>query len=523
MLIQPPVRDFYLTRKRTIPYGLACIASTLKKEGVSVSLFDGLATSRSKIVDLPIEMEYLREFYPAPDSSPFSLFYHFRHFGYSYQHIAETAKQSGAFLIGISSLFTPYAGEALALAEAIKRGCRDTKIVLGGHHPTAFPEEVLKNDAVDYVLRGEGEVCMPHLAKAVAGNLPVESVPGIAYRLEDGGLHISPPAIMEDPNDFPLPALHLIRQSYYKRAGMGSTVVMAGRGCPMRCSYCSVSRGSYLTWRRRSVDSVMKELDEAVLGQQARFIDFEDENLSFDRSWFLSLLQSIRERYGHCRLELRAMNGLMPSTLDPHVIRAMKEAGFKTLNLSLGSTSREQLERFSRPNMQKDFESVLQCAQKEDLEAVGYIIIGAPHQDPAASLDDLVYLAGKPILAGLSVFYPSPGSADYELCRRLNLLPDHKSLTRSTALPLSHTTDRKETATLLRLGRIVNFMKYLVCNKKDRSPATQKGRVLLEMFLKDGIIRGIDEKGGIYEQNISLSLSRQFLKKLDGFTIRGVH
>ena len=42
LLIQPPIRDFYLTAKRTIPYGLACIAPQLIKSGFSVKILDGI-------------------------------------------------------------------------------------------------------------------------------------------------------------------------------------------------------------------------------------------------------------------------------------------------------------------------------------------------------------------------------------------------------------------------------------------------------------------------------------------------
>ena len=139
LLIQPPIRDFYLTAKRTIPYGLASMAASLLERGYSVEILDGLATDKSHIIPLPEEMAYLREYYQQPDSSEISLFYHYRHYGYSFQHIANMAKRSEAFLIGISSLFTPYAGEALRVAEEIKRLVPQCLIVLGGHHPTALP------------------------------------------------------------------------------------------------------------------------------------------------------------------------------------------------------------------------------------------------------------------------------------------------------------------------------------------------------------------------------------------------
>jgi len=108
LLIQPPVRDFYATAKRSIPYGLACIAASLLEHGFSVEILDGLATSKSRSIPLPPEMNYLTEYYGNPDLSPFALFHQYKHFGYSSEHIGKQAKESGAFLIGISSLFSAY-------------------------------------------------------------------------------------------------------------------------------------------------------------------------------------------------------------------------------------------------------------------------------------------------------------------------------------------------------------------------------------------------------------------------------
>jgi len=48
LLVQPPIRDFYLTAKRTIPYGLASIAAALSQSGFTVALADALATRRAR-------------------------------------------------------------------------------------------------------------------------------------------------------------------------------------------------------------------------------------------------------------------------------------------------------------------------------------------------------------------------------------------------------------------------------------------------------------------------------------------
>jgi anaerobic magnesium-protoporphyrin IX monomethyl ester cyclase len=106
LLIQPPIRDFYLTAKRTIPYGLASIAAGLMEAGFCVQILDTLATAKSRIVDLPQEMAYLRSFYGRPDQSAFALFHHFKHFGYSFDTIGQRVKKAQPFMVGISSLFS---------------------------------------------------------------------------------------------------------------------------------------------------------------------------------------------------------------------------------------------------------------------------------------------------------------------------------------------------------------------------------------------------------------------------------
>lgn len=535
LLIQPPVRDFYLTAKRTLPYGLASIAGGLISAGFSVEIFDALATAKSKPLDLPPEMAFLKAYYARADSSPFALFYRYRHYGYAFEYIGKIARESGAFLIGISSLFTAYGKEALQAAEVVKKYHPGSRVVMGGHHPTAFPREVMTCKAVDFVLRGEGEDSMPLLAKALESDTGVESVPGVVFRKGDGSIQLNPPGIKADLNRASLPALHLIKKKFYRRHGRGAAVIAASRGCPLQCSYCSLGAGSDVKYRRRSVVSVIREIQYVVTRHAVRFIDFEDENLSLQKDWFLDLLSEIKKRFGDKRLELRAMNGLLPSSMDKETVGAMKAAGFKTLNLSLGSTSAEQLKRFRRPDVRKAFESSLQLAEAHGMGAVGYVIAGAPDQRAEVTLKDLLYLASRRVLVGLSVYYPSPGSMDYQLCSRQGILPDHFSLFRSSCLPLTHTTSRIEAVTLLRLARVVNFMKALVdrgtsipgprpFNKKavlDPRNRQMTGLKLLSWFLEDGSIRGVTPDGAVYPHLVDRRLTELFLDGIRRIAIRG--
>ena len=534
LLIQPPIRDFYLTVKRTIPYGLSCLAAALMEDGFSVRILDALATSKSRIIDVPVEMAYVQKYFANTDRSPFALFHHYRHFGYSFDYIGKRVRESNAFLVGISSLFTPYEREALKTAEIVKSNLPSCKIVMGGHHPTAMPEEVLESPAVDFVIRGEGEVSMVKLARAIKHGGTYAHIPGLAYQKPNQELHISGPAVLTDLDKTPLPNFDLIHHKFYKRSAKSTAVIMTSRGCPLRCSYCSMGAASYIRFRRRGIDSVMQEIENVVENWDAGFIDFEDENLSLDRNWFLTLLRNIADRFGERHIELRAMNGLYPPSLDKEVIAAMKTAGFKTLNLSLGTTATAQLDRFQRPDVRQAFDRCLDISETSGLNSVGYIIIAAPEQNAMDSVSDLLYLASRRVLAGVSVFYPAPGSLDYERCEKLNILPSHFSCMRSSALPLSHTTGRLESVTLLRLGRVLNFMKSLIDQGiplPDPSLAREvienpdnrieSGRQLLGHFLCDGKIRGVNSDGKVFEHRVAEDLTKYFLDGIKQIHLRG--
>ncbi|MFH1155645.1 MAG: radical SAM protein [Pseudomonadota bacterium] len=537
VLVQPPITDFYLTAKRTLPYGLASIGAALKKSGFSVSLVDGLAVTRSRPLDLPPEMDFLKAFYGRKDLSPFALFHQFTQYGYTIGHIAALVRDAGPFLVGISSLFTPYAKDALDTAREIRRLVPGCTIVLGGHHPTHLPGSVMESPDVDLVLRGEGEASMPELARVLKAGSSLDSVPGIVFRRPGGALHISEPAWVSHLDALDLPAMDLVNQRFYTRGGKKSIVIVAGRGCPMGCSYCSLGASSaHARFRQRSVDSVLLELETACISGTVGFVDFEDENLTLNRSWFMSLLDGIINRFLAMGMELRAMNGLYPPSLDSGVVARMKQAGFRTLNLSLGSTSLEQLVRFRRPDVRRAFETAVRLAEENGMDAVAYLIAGAPGQDPLQSVDDLIYLAGQRVLAGMSVFYPAPGSLDFDLCRRRGLLPGDVSLMRSTALPVSDTTTRVQAATLLRLSRILNFMKSLVdqgipipdpvpCPPFIRAGAvnrTDLGLDLLAGLFQDGHVRGVSPDGEVFCHDVDSGLVLRFLRGTQSAPVRGV-
>lgn len=541
VLIAPPIREFYLTKKRTIPYGLACIAKQLEQAGFSCTIIDALARDKSKIIEYPEEFCHLVPHYGRTDMTFFSLFHHYQHFGYSFEHIANLVRQEKPFLVGISALFTPYWGQALDTAREVKRFWPHASIVVGGHHVTQFPKNCLECREIDFLIQGEGEIPMVQLARLLKGCPPgtlpeaddLRQISGIGFR-QGHDIMLNPPFWADSPHGLNQKAVDKIDWHFYQRNKKAAITIVASRGCPFRCSYCAVSASSnYAGFRMRPVKDVLNEIKLQAKSKQIGFIDFEDENLTLKKSWVLELLDGIQQIFKGQDIELRAMNGLFPPSLDPEILTAMKAAGFKTLNLSVGSFSASQLKRFNRPDVTDAHDRVLDMARELDMDCVSYILGAAPGQTAATTLNDLLTLAAKRTIAGLSIYYPAPGSADYALCEKQQLLPHDFTLMRSTAFPVTDTTSRRQAVTLLRLARIVNFLKSCVeqngglpralsasdiletensCHgKMDRYTASI---LLTQMFLTDAIPRGMDHKGRIYHHPHSIDLCKRFIQRL---------
>jgi radical SAM superfamily enzyme YgiQ (UPF0313 family) len=194
-----------------------------------------------------------------------------------------------------------------------------------------------------------------------------------------------------------------------------------------------------------------------------RSFDIEDDNFTFDQQRAKRLMSLIVETFGEGSLELSAMNGVSFDSLDEELLTLMRKAGFKTVNLSFVSTDLSFKERMGRPGTTSNFDNILEDAEQVGINVVAYAILGIPGQRIGEMVDTVIYLMGKRVLIGPSVYYPTPGTSLFEQCKAKELLPSHPSQWRSSALPIeTEDFDRLDIVTLFRLARVINFIKSKV-------------------------------------------------------------
>lgn len=461
LLVQPPVRDFYQTRIRTQPIGLAYLAASLCLEGFETAILD-CQTGRQRSIPIPRQFAHLRDIYPFDDVGPFRLYSGFYHFGMGWEEIRQAIEAFRPKAIGISSLFTPYHGEAIEVARLAKEGDSTRIVIMGGPHVSADPEGALKSGVADYVVLGEGEVRLPRLLKAVRDRRPVSGMDGIGY-WNQGRPRINPAASFIDPVDgIPWPARDLLDPDRYRIGKRRSTMLITSRGCPHSCAYCSARLVMGNRFRPRSPEAVVQEMADCQQRFQITSFDIEDDNFTFDRHRAKRLMHLIIETFGERALHLSAMNGISFASLDSGLLGLMRKAGFDTVNLSFVSTEDLTRQRMKRPEAADPvyFDAILESALAVGLSAVAYAIFGMPGQTLPEMVDTLIYLMSRRVLIGPSIYYPSPGTVLVERCRREQLLPPDRSQWRSSAFPVETPHfDRLDLVTLFRLTRLINFLK----------------------------------------------------------------
>jgi len=172
------------------------------------------------------------------------------------------------------------------------------------------------------------------------------------------------------------------------------------------------------------------------------------------------------ENFGEEKLDLSAMNGVSFTSLDEELLTLMKRSGFKTINLSLVSTNPVTKEKMGRPEGTIEFDKIVNKSEQVNLNVIAYAILGMPGQTIEEMADTLIYLMGKKVLIGPSVYYPTPNTPLFERCKKEGILPSHFRQWRSSAFPIEmREFSRLDLLTLFRLARVINFIK----GKMDRN------------------------------------------------------
>lgn len=171
---------------------------------------------------------------------------------------ASWVRRSRPRIVGISCAHALEFDRVLDTAREVRRASPDAFILVGGHAAAAYPFP-FECDPVDAVCVDDGEEIVPMLAEAIGRGTPLDRVPGLRLRTAEGWI-ATPPLPERTPLDrVPLPARDLVarhRHGYHCLLFKPVWLVETARGCPHRCSFCSVWQLYDRSCRERSIAAV---------------------------------------------------------------------------------------------------------------------------------------------------------------------------------------------------------------------------------------------------------------------------
>jgi radical SAM superfamily enzyme YgiQ (UPF0313 family) len=167
-------------------------------------------------------------------------------------------------LIGIAAMHALETDDVVELASRVRAHAPAATIVVGGHTAAAYPGPFLV-PSVDAVVVDDGELAVPAVAEAVEQRRPLAGVEGLALRGADGRPSRTPGETGRlRLDDVPLPARHQVarwRSRYACLAHRPTWLIETARGCPFRCSFCSIWQLHARAVRERSIGAVADDFE----------------------------------------------------------------------------------------------------------------------------------------------------------------------------------------------------------------------------------------------------------------------
>ncbi len=230
---------------------------------------------------------------------------------------------------------------------AIKRACPDVITVYGGVYPSFHAEQTLENEnAVDFIVRGEGEAVTLKLIEAIESGIFFHRVQGIAYRIGNQVMVTPPLPPIRNLDTFRIGWELIENWDDYQCFGLGrSAIIQFSRGCPHNCTYCG-QRDFWVEWRHRDPIKVVDEIEWLYRTHDVRFLSLADENPASRKSTWRDFLKEMAARQipVHFFVSIRATDIVR----DSDIMHLYKQAGIQYILLGIESTEPEVLKAIKK-------------------------------------------------------------------------------------------------------------------------------------------------------------------------------
>jgi radical SAM superfamily enzyme YgiQ (UPF0313 family) len=273
-------------------------------------------------------------------------------------------------VVGFSIITPNYPVAQIQMAE-LRRIRPDLFQVVGGIHPTLFPDDLLA-DGADAVVLGEGEETIAQLLDVLGRGGDVTSVDGLAVRDVTGkAIRTRPRQKTLAFDDMPVVDRRLYNLPLYAHHSM-----LASRGCPYKCTFCCNYTGTIMAkgLSLRGYARVVAEMSYLEQEFQARQIFFADDIFLLKRASILDFCEEV----GRQGVGVSWIGQMRVDTITEDVAAAMAGANCRRIYFGVESGSDAILSRVNKRITVRSIETGIEAAKKHGLRVKTGWIYGLP-------------------------------------------------------------------------------------------------------------------------------------------------
>ncbi len=204
-------------------------------------------------------------------------------------------------------------------------------------------------------------------------------------RIKDTLTHGPPATPITDLDTIPFPARHLVRQYTYGRAydprlKQGQfTSILASRGCPYSCRFCSRGSISMHRYRMRSPENILAEL-RTLDDQGYTHVAFVDDCFPVDTKQATALFDGIRNESFDFTFTITATR---VDLADVALYKKMRQAGVAHLQFGLESGNQDVLDYYQKRTTIDAIRRAVHLSADAGFFTIGTFILGAPIETTA--------------------------------------------------------------------------------------------------------------------------------------------
>jgi anaerobic magnesium-protoporphyrin IX monomethyl ester cyclase len=318
--------------------------------------------------------------------------------------------------VGISVL-TSMAIPSQKIAKICKEEVADCIIIVGGAYAEAMPEKMLRNSAIDGVVRGDGEEPMRQI---VEGH-PFSEIDGLSFRTGKVIQHNKPSEVNMDLDKYPFPAYHLVDfKNYFPGTAtyrnLPAINMLSTRGCPGACVFCN---SAYTTLRTRDPIKVAEQIRHLRETYGIRQVQFYDDTFTVMKKFVIEFCKEMIEM----DMDVAWTAYIRGDCFSDELASIMKRGGCHQVLLGIETGNAQIAERMGKTISRERYLEAVKIAHRNGLEVRGSFIIGHMGETWETMEDTLNFAMELDCdLFQLSINTPYPGTALYNEAAQQGML-----------------------------------------------------------------------------------------------------